>query len=292
MLNNKAILVRFSVSQWTAQKFDKKATAEVEQNHNVNGEVGRFNKQLASKKYLAELSSNISAARKFHYQQTLPWLDADAIRILPVANFVRYQEGMAEFHAKHEAALDRFVQVYPDVIDEARYRLNGLFNPEEFPALSAIRGKFAWETSFSPVPDAGDFRVDLGNEVMDQMRTSMEQRIAANYNAGMLDLFERVADQATHVATSLREYTGTRKGRFNDSLVEKTIELASILPKLNVANDERLNDIARRIDEELCALGPDVLRENDYARVDVAECAQKIADEANEVINQMRGLFA
>lgn len=292
MLNNKAILVRFSVSQWTARKYDKKATAEVEQNHNANGEVGRFNKQLAAKKYLTELSSNISSARSFHYAQTLPWLDADGIRILPTDNFVRYQEGMAEFHSKHETALDRFVQSYPDVIDEARYRLNGLFDSEEFPALSEIRSKFAWETSFSPVPDAGDFRVNLGNDVLDQMRQSMEQRIANNYNAGMLDLFERVAKQAAHVAERLKSYTGTREGSFRDSLIDNTIELAGLLPKLNVANDERLNAIATRIDEELCQFTAEVLRDNDAARIDVAESAQQIADEANTVINQMRGLFA
>ncbi len=93
ILSEKAILVRFSVAQWTARKFDKKATAEVEQNHGANanaGEVGRFNKQLASKRYMTELSSNISLARAWHYEQTLPWHDAEGVRILPVANFNKY----------------------------------------------------------------------------------------------------------------------------------------------------------------------------------------------------------
>lgn len=292
MLNDKAVLVRFAVSQWTARKYDKKATAEVEQNHNTNGEVGRFNKQLAAKKYLTELSSNISAARSFHYAQTLPWLDAEGIRILPVANFVAYQEGMQKYHSIHESALDKFVSNYPDVIEEARYRLNGLFDPSEFPTLGEIRHKFDWSITFSPVPDSQDFRVSLSKDVLKQMQESMQQRLANNYHAAVLDLFERIQKQTQHVAERLKNYTGTREGSFRDSLIENTVELAGLLPKLNVAGDSRLADISRRIDEQLCQYTAEVLRENDAARIDVADSAQQISDEANQIINQMRGMFA
>jgi len=292
MLNNNAVLVRFAVSQWTARKYDKKATSEVEANHGTNGEVGRFNKQLAAKKYLQELSSNIALARKFHYEQTLPWLDADGVRILPTANFNSYQEGMSAFHSKHQAALDRFVAGYPDVIDEARYRLNGLFDPTEFPHATEIRGKFDWSVSFSPVPEAGDFRVDLQQSILDQMERDMQQRLSANYDSAVLDLFERIYVQTSHVAERLENYTGTREGCFRDSLIENTVELASLLPKLNVSGDQRLADISRRIDEQLCQYTAEVLRENDAARIDVADSAQQISDEANQIINQMRGMFA
>lgn len=292
MLNNNAVLVRFSVSQWTARKHDKKATSEVEANHGTKGEVGRFNKQLAAKKYLQELSSNVELARKFHSTQTLPWLDADGIRILPTANFTRYQEGMSAFHAKHQAALDKFVASYPEVIDEARYRLNGLFDLSEFPAIQDIRGKFDWSVSFSPVPEAGDFRVDLQQSILDEMERDMQQRLAANYDSAVLDLFERIYIQTSHVAERLEGYTGTRKGSFHDSLIDNTIELASLLPRLNVTGNAKLNDMARRIDHELCQYKADVLRENDAARLDVAAQAKSIAQDAADIAKSMGALFA
>ena len=278
MLNNNAVLVRFSVSQWTARKHDKKATSEVEASHGANGEVGRFNKQLASKKYLQPLTSNISLARNFHSTQTLPWLDADGI-------------GMSAFHAKHDAALDRFVANYPDVIDEARYRLNKLFDPTEFPLVSEIRGKFDWSVSFSPVPDAGDFRVDLQQSILEQMEKDMQQRLAANYDSAVLDLFKRIYKQASHVAESLENYTGTREGSFRDSLTENAIELASLLPRLNVTGNTKLNELARRIDQELCQYQTDILRENDAARIDVAAQAKAIAKDAAAIAESMGALF-
>lgn len=292
MLNHNAVLVRFTVSQWTARKYDKKATSEVEEKHGTKGEVGRFNKQLAAKKYLADLSSNIAMARKFHYDQTLPWLDADGIRILPTGNFTAYQEGMSRFHANHESALDKFVGNYLDVIDEARYRLNGLFDSAEFPALGEIRGKFGWSISFLPVPESGDFRVDLQQSVIDEMENDMKARLAANYDSAVLDLFERIYIQTSHVADRLENYTGGRDGSFRDSLIDNTIELAALLPRLNVTGNAKLNDMARRIDQDLCQYKADVLRENDSARKDVALQAKSIAQDAADIAKSMGALFA
>lgn len=295
ILSEKAILVRLSITQWTARKFDKKATAEVEQNHGANanaGEVGRFNKQLASKRYMTELSSNISLARAWHYEQTLPWHDAEGVRILPVANFNKYQEEMSKFRQKHEDALNTFVKQYPDVINEAKYRLNGLFNQEDFPPAESIRSKFSWEISFSPVPESGDFRVALGKDVMKKMEQDLQKRLSHNYNSACVDLFERVQQQCQNMHERLTGYTGERAGAFRDSLVENIRELASLLPRLNVGGDDRLDSIARRIDEELCQYDADYLRENDSTRKDVATQAKVIGDEAEEIINQMKGMFA
>jgi hypothetical protein len=295
MLSQKAILVRFSVSQWTARKFDKKATQEVEANHGANkhaGEVGRFNKQLASKKYMTDMNTNISAAREFHYKQTLPWQDAEGIRILPVNNFSSYQQSMSEFRTKHEEHLDTFVKQYPDVVDEAKYRLNGLFNIEDFPPVDQIRDKFSWEISFSPVPESGDFRVSLGQEVLKQMEADLSKRLSHNYNEACVDLFQRIQTQTANMAERLENYQGTREGAFRDSLVGNIRELAQLLPKLNVSGDKRLADLAARIDKELCEYDAQVLREVDGARKDVAQSAKSIAQEADDIIAEMRGMFA
>lgn len=295
MLSQKAILVRFSVSQWTARKFDKKATQEVEANHGANkhaGEVGRFNKQLASKKYTEDMTANISSAREFHYKHTLPWQDAEGIRILPVDTFSAYQQSMSEFRTKHEELVDTFVKQYPDVVDEARYRLNGLFDIEDFPPVDQIRSKFSWEVSFSPVPESGDFRVSLGQEVLKQMEADLSKRLSHNYHEACVDLFERIHEQTANMAERLENYTGTRKGRFNDSLVGNIRELAQLLPKLNVSGDKRLADLAARIDKELCEYDAQVLREVDGARKDVAQSAKSIAQEADDIIAEMRGMFA
>lgn len=286
MLHDNAVLVRFAVSQWTARKYDNKATGD------INTEVGHFQKQLAAKKYLQELSSNIALARKFNYVQTLPWLDADGVRILPAANFDVYQEGMAGFHARHQLAIDRFVRNYPDVIDEARNRLKGLFDPTEFPSILEIRSKFGWSVSFFPVPEVGGFRVNLQQSILDQMNRDMEERLRANCNNALLDLFDRIYAQASHVAERLESYTGTREGCFRDSLIENTIELASLLSRLNFTGNSDVNDLVRRIEQQLCPHKSDVLRENYATRMDVATRAKVIAADAAAIAKAMSDLFA
>ena len=119
----------------------------------------------------------------------------------------------------------------------------------------------------------------------------MQQRLAANYDSAVLDLFERVYVQTSHVAERLENYTGTREGSFRDSLIENTVELASLLPRLNVTGNTKLNELARRIDQELCQYQPDILRENDAARIDVAAQAKAIAKDAAAIAESMGALF-
>ena len=292
MLTNNAILVRFSVGGWGATKYDKKITQEVEDRHGKKGEIGRFNKQLADKKYLTELSSNISMARKFHYQQTMPWLDADGIRILPTVNFIRYQEGMSEFHSKHIAALDKFKSIFSDLIEEARYRLGDKFNLREYPSLSAVLERYRWILTFSPVPESGDFRVDLDKETIQEIEKEMKDRLASSYDGAVLDLFERIHTQTSHMAERLENYTGGKEGSFRDSLIDNTIELSALLPSLNITGNAKLNELARRIDQDLCQYQADVLRENDLARKDVALQAKSIAQDAADIAKSMGALFA
>jgi len=45
-LNDRALLVQLSISQWTARKFDKRVTRDVASSHGTTIDVGRYNKVL------------------------------------------------------------------------------------------------------------------------------------------------------------------------------------------------------------------------------------------------------
>ncbi len=45
-LNDRALLVQLSVSQWTARKYDKKATQDVANTYGTSTQAGRYNKAL------------------------------------------------------------------------------------------------------------------------------------------------------------------------------------------------------------------------------------------------------
>jgi hypothetical protein len=58
-------------------------------------------------------------------------------------------------------------------------RLGGLFRPEDYPAPDELRSKFSFETKVMPLPDAGDFRVTLGEEEKERIKRQITAAVEA-----------------------------------------------------------------------------------------------------------------
>ncbi|MDA3813714.1 MAG: hypothetical protein PF570_05610, partial [Candidatus Cloacimonetes bacterium] len=110
-LNDKAMLVYLNISIWTARKYDKKISTEVENKYGAD-EAGRYNKILIAKKNLSNIQKIISSARAFHYENTLPWSDNGG-RLLPSANYFGYVKAIQCFKDDFEREVINFLRVYP-----------------------------------------------------------------------------------------------------------------------------------------------------------------------------------
>jgi hypothetical protein len=270
-LTNKAMLVRLSISQWTAKKYDKKVSKEVADKYGTDQERGRYNKVLVAKAELEKINKAASAARTFHYEQTLPWQD-DGARILPSANYMHYTQAMRELRREFENAVSTFIDNYSSLVDDARWQLNGLFNANDYPALNRIGKKFAFEVKVDPMPTAADFRVDLQATEVDRIRQEIEHRATQATNEAMQDLWNRLHD----VVSKMAERLGTKDAIFRDSLVENVHDLVDLLPRLNLTGDARLEALRQEVAAKLTRHGPQTLRENRQARRETARAAEDI----------------
>src|SRR5690554_1217161 len=125
-IQSKGMIVYLNISNWTARKFDPRITKEVEDNYNAINS-GRYNKILIATEYLGNIQKIVSSARKYHYENTLPWYDNGG-RLLPAANYFDYVNKMDGFRSLFEREVAKFIQMYPDYKAEARNRLNGMFS--------------------------------------------------------------------------------------------------------------------------------------------------------------------
>ena len=128
-LTEKGILVTLNITQWTARKFDSKATAKVNKAYKAN-DAGRFNKLLISKEHLDVIQKIVTEARNFHYDNSMPWGDLGE-RLLPSTNFFEYTQGLSEIKTRFEDAVRTFCKEYQNMKEEARARLNGLFSEKD-----------------------------------------------------------------------------------------------------------------------------------------------------------------
>jgi len=277
VISKKAMLARLSISVWSARRIDKTATAKVKEEYQTSNDAGRYNKALIATNALKKVQSAAGDARTFHYAQTLPWND-DGARILPAANFFAYSEGMRKHKAAFQAAVTEFLSEYPALVEDAKIRLNSLFVQSDYPSAENIVSKYSFETQVDPLPDASDFRVDLGDAEVSRIKAELDARSQQAQDAAMRDVWSRL-----HTAVSaMAERLSTPDAIFRDSLVGNIVELVDLLPRLNIAGDAELDRLTKEVSARLTAYEPDTLRTDKKTR-------QTVANDCAEIMNKMAG---
>jgi hypothetical protein len=157
-------------------------------------------------------------------------------------------------------------------------RLNGLFNPNDYPDPVKIRSKFGVDIVISPLPDSNDFRVGLQEEEINRIQTEIADREKQLLARAMKDCWNRLYEVVKHMSLKLSDKEAT----FRDSLVGNIINLVGLLPKLNLTNDHHLETMRKDIETKLTGASPDDLRNSKPIR-------KQVAQQATEILDQMAG---
>jgi hypothetical protein len=285
-IQDRAMLIDLSIKAWTFTKMDVKATNAVAATHGNDVDMARVNKHLVSKNAVKELTRVKGAARTEHYKRTLPWND-NGQRLLSSAGYFDYSQVMREFQSQWDSAVAEFVSEYPNFINDARIRLNGLFRESDYPSVDRIRDKFAFGFNVIQIPDARDFRVDLGAAETARVRAEIEASVNATIEAAMRDVWERMRDVVSHMVERLRAYSVDSTGvsnPFRDSLVENVRDLVRLIPSLNITGNSDITAFAARIESDLLNYNADTLRASQYAREETVINAEDILRQMSDFI--------
>lgn len=261
-----ALLAEINVSVWTARKLDRNTTDEVVQSKNAAAkDAARVNKHLfAGRKELEVIVECAGRARRYLYDNTLPWSDSGQ-RLLPSVNFFKFNTRMSDFEAEFDSKVDAFVSAYPTLITAQAMALGSMFRRDEYPTPESIREKFRFRTTYVPVPDAGDFRIDVGNEAIrelqEQLQKSAEERVQAALGEVRDRLVEHLQRMSDRLTVDVVE--GAEKGRiFKDTLVTSAYELCDTVKTLNITNDPKIEFTRRELEKLLGTTTADELRHN------------------------------
>jgi hypothetical protein len=277
-LSSRAMLCSLSISMWSARKHDREASEEIAQRHGAQADVGRYHKVLLPKEALAEIQKIVSEARQEHYFMTLPW-DDDGYRVLAAAAYMDHTEKMRVLSNRFTPAVDDLVRQFGQLVEEAKARLGGLFRSADYPAPDELRSKFSFDTKVMPLPDAGDFRVALGDEEKERIKRQITAAVEASLRVASRELWQRLYEAVNHLADRLKAYKVTGDGvehPFRDSVVTNLVKLVDILPKLNVTADPELERLAAEVRASLL-VDPQELRKSESARTETATAASAIA---------------
>lgn len=271
-----AMLCELSISTWTGRKKDKRASEEVTTSNNASAGVANVSKKLladcAELVAIQKLTANI---RNMHYNMTMPWSDT-GLRLLPTAQYFKYHEVMTAMQNEYDSLVDTFLRDYDNEIINAQLKLGDLFDPFEYPTVDSLRHKFGFRLSYIPLPDAGDFRIDVGNEATDQIRTEYQSYYSRQLENAMNDVWQRAYDALSRMSERLDYQDNESKKIFRDTLVSNVTDMVELLHVCNVTGDSQMSALANQLDETLRGVTPDALREDAYLRAETKRTVDQV----------------
>lgn len=280
-ITEKAMVLNLNIGLWAGYRLDKEATRKITEGANAATDAARVNKHLVSKDVLKNITSAASAIRNHFYDKTLPWKD-NGDRLLTRAmytSFIEEHERLAgQFHEAVEVFLDR---QYPAAVDQASFRMGTMFSASDYPSPRELRHKFYVNLDIDAVTEAGDFRVQMGQDEVDGIKATMTKAMQDRIGKAMHDVWERLAAVVAHMAERL----GDQDNVFRESTLTNLEELVDMLPGLNVIDDQGLEQIRQDIKLSLTGHDAKTLRKDMAARAEVAGEARRIMDTMSGFMN-------
>lgn len=262
-----AVLVELNVSVWPAKKLDREMTETVNANASAVRDASQTRKNLFAGTSLRKDIENYAARiRLYHNQHTLPWADKGQ-RLLPTKLFLDYKTTMNVYEATFNQMCNNFFIEYPRLVAEAQQHLGKLYKAEDYPPLDEVKLKFGFRKAVDPIPESGDFRLDVSAEDLEEVRQQYEAKFDERLAEAMRAPWERLHDVLTAMSKKLTDEDGVEtKKRYHDSLVTNAQELCELLAKMNVTNDPKLEEARKQL--ELTMLGADIetIKESAHVR--------------------------
>lgn len=266
---NTSMLVNIHISVWSGRKLDKQVSAEVDVAKATKTRAGNYHKNLfAGVDELAAVTRVASRIRVWHAEQTLPWSDGGE-RLLPMGNFLDYKKKLTELEQEFNDAVRTFCDKYSTLIAAQAFTMGALFDRNDYPYAQDIAHKFELRYTFSPVPEVGDWRVAVGEEDLQNLRSHYEKAFDERLAKTNRELWDRLHEVLTHMADRLADTPEGERKVFRDSLLETPLKLCDILTKLNVTNDPKLEQARKQLQSAIATVDIVDLRQQPSARVEV-----------------------
>jgi hypothetical protein len=266
-ISSSALLVELNISVWPASKLDREVTDKVNTDASAVRGASQTKKNLfAGTSLRKDISDFAARVRLYHNKHTLPWADKGE-RMLPTALFMDYKQTMNGFEQTFNMMCTNFFVEYPRLVADAPNNLGSMYKAEDYPEIEEVRMKFGFRRAVKPIPESGDFRLDIPAHDLAEMKNDYEKQYSDRLAEAMREPWERLHKTLVGMSEKLTDIEGDEsKKRYHDTLISNPIELCGLLTKLNVTNDPKLEEARRQL--ELTMLGADIesIKEDAHSR--------------------------
>jgi len=270
-ITSSSMLVELNLSFWKGSKLDKGASDDVTANAGATRNAAQVRKNLmAGTNMCKDISDFAASCHNWHRIKTLPWADRGC-RLLPTSLFFDYKTEINQRRDTFNGLVDKFLGNYQNLIYHAQSELGSLFNASDYPTEEELRDKFGFRLTFLPVPEAGDFRVDVPASELDELKTAYEASFTGRLGEAMSDAWTRLHTVLTAMSEKMTEPEGEteKKTIYHKTLLSNTHDLCELLTHLNITGDPALEKARQQLEQAVKGIDIDDVRDSPAIRADI-----------------------
>jgi len=274
-----AMLVDLNIAIYSGRKQDKATQGEVTAAKGSGSKKAAsvYKNLFAECKELEAITKFQARARAEHYRLTMPWNDHGA-RLLPTAALQDYKKSMNRYQGEFDLLVEAFLDKYDTLVAAAAFQLGTLFDRDEYLSRAQVARRFRMDISFTPLPTAGDFRLDIESEVQRELVEQYESKLRSSLSQATRDSWSRLYDALKRLSDRLVIEEDGKKRVFHDTMVTGAAELCELLHVMNVTQDPELTKASRQLEAVLSGVTPKELREEDGTRILTKQKVDAILD--------------
>jgi len=264
-ITSSSVLAELNISVWLANKLDKGQTDKVIADANASTKAATVHKNLMAGTHLRkEIADFAASCRLWHHNQTLAWSDKGP-RLLPTSLFLDYKGEINTRKATFFAMKQNFLLNYPALVQTAGNYLGSMFDPADYPSIEEVTAKFDFRVVFSPLPEAGDFRVDIPVQDLEEAKQDYEVAFNDRLSDAMSGAWGKLHSTLTAMSEKLTDLNGDEKKRYHETLITNAQSLCQMLTHLNITKDPKLEQARKELERVMA--GVDIVDIKDSAIV-------------------------
>ena len=280
-LSSRAVLVSCEVNMYRTSRVDKDVTQRINNEYQTKRKAGSFTKITMAREYVSGYESAAADIKNFHKLMTLPWDPVNIILAIEVHQ--EYMDGQRQRISTFEDRYCQFCINYSSYVYAEKEALGPMWKAEDYPAVTKVKDLFGVKLNIVPIPSVGDWRVKLSQDELDYLNDNLTKQITARFTSAMTSAWRKLYDPIKNMADRLTE---TKKP--HNSIVQNIKDLLPILPKLNINNDPKLDEMVKEIEQRLCSFSGKEIRKSKEVRNTLkdatAEIMKKMAPYAGVVV--------
>lgn len=303
-LASSALLVSLNISVYEGRKKDKGVEEEIAAQKGArSSRAASVHKHLFSNcPELEAIKTLRGKARIWLNNNTIPW-DDSGTRLLPAVRYFEVSNDAGTMAQEFDALVRRFEATYSLTISKQAFELGSMFNRDEYPRVEDIAGKFSFNFSVRPLPLAGDFRVDIGNEGMKELQERYEREMAASAQRAQDGIVERIREMVERWTERMsavlafdetaveekKEYDDDgncikveiikpRRPKLHDSMLDAGLEMCQWLRDINITNDPKIDEARIKMEKALLPVDMKSLKESEEMQRSTLKKMEEIKD--------------